>query len=160
MGSPPHQVVYIPVSMVPTLVTASCLLVGNREAVLKPTTFSIPLLFCDFLSFLFSWLPQWYITFECCLLVLLFNNNIIIIILPPLQIPSLHFLSCTILIGFTASNFFNSFHGWTHWMVCTLPLIYSSIDHNILLSFIIMSKLPESISINPFTLSSTVPHTT
>ena len=39
LGSPPHQVVYILVSMVPVWVTVSCFLAGNREAELKPTTF-------------------------------------------------------------------------------------------------------------------------
>ena len=59
--------------MVPPWVTASHFLVGNREAELKLSTFSSLLLFCDFLSFLFSLPPQWYSTFECCLLGLLLN---------------------------------------------------------------------------------------
>ena len=40
--------------MVPPWVTVSRLLAGNREAELKPITFSSLLLFRDFLSFLFS----------------------------------------------------------------------------------------------------------
>ena len=38
LGSLPHQVVYIPGSMVPPWVTASHFLAWNREADLKPTT--------------------------------------------------------------------------------------------------------------------------
>ena len=53
-GSPPRQVVYPSVSMVPPCVTVFCFLAGNREAELKPTTFSSLILFCVFLSFLFS----------------------------------------------------------------------------------------------------------
>ena len=40
--------------MVPPWVIASCFLAGNTEAELKPTISSSLLLFCDFLSFLFS----------------------------------------------------------------------------------------------------------
>ena len=54
LGSPPHQVVYPSGSMVPSWVTASRFLAGNREAELNPTTFSSLLLFCVFLSSLFS----------------------------------------------------------------------------------------------------------
>ena len=55
LGSPLHQVVYPPGYMVPLWVTASHFLFsGNREAELKPTTFSSFLLLSDFLSFLFS----------------------------------------------------------------------------------------------------------
>ena len=61
--------------MVPPWVTASCFLVGNWEAELKPLTFSSLLLFHFFLSFLFSQPPQLYSTFDCCLLWLLLNNN-------------------------------------------------------------------------------------
>ena len=43
LGSP-HQVVYTPSSMVPPWVTASHFLTGNKEAELKRTTFSLPLL--------------------------------------------------------------------------------------------------------------------
>ena len=53
LGSTPRQVVYPPASMVPPWVTASIFLPGNREAELKPTTFSSLLLFRVFLSFLF-----------------------------------------------------------------------------------------------------------
>ena len=41
------------IPLLPPWVTASHFLVGNREAELKPTTFSGLLLFCVFLSFLF-----------------------------------------------------------------------------------------------------------
>ena len=54
LGFPPRQVVYSPGSMVTPRVTASRFLAGNREAELKPTTFSSFLLFRDILSFLFS----------------------------------------------------------------------------------------------------------
>ena len=54
LGSPPHQVVYPTSQIVPPWVTASRFLSGNREAELKSTNFSSLLLFCDFLSFLFS----------------------------------------------------------------------------------------------------------
>ena len=54
LGSPTRQVVYPPDSMVPPWVTASHFLAGNREAELKPATFSSLLLFLVFLSFLFS----------------------------------------------------------------------------------------------------------
>ena len=54
LGSPLRQVVYPPISMVPPWVTASRLLAENRETELKPTTFSSLLVFCIFLSFLFS----------------------------------------------------------------------------------------------------------
>ena len=40
MGSPPHQVIYPPVRLVPPWVTASRFVTGNTEAELKPTTFS------------------------------------------------------------------------------------------------------------------------
>ena len=46
--------------MVPPWVIASHFLGGNREAELKPITFSSLLLFRVFLSFLFSYLPQRY----------------------------------------------------------------------------------------------------
>ena len=49
LGSPPHQVVYSPGSIVAPWVTASHFLVGNRETELKPITSSLLL----FLSFLF-----------------------------------------------------------------------------------------------------------
>ena len=49
LGSPPHQVVYPPGSIVPTWVTASHFLSGNREAELNSTTFSSLLLFHVFL---------------------------------------------------------------------------------------------------------------
>ena len=71
-SSPPHQMVYPPGFKVPPWVTASSFLAGNREAELKPTTFSSLLLFRVFLSFLN---PKRYSTFECCLLGLLPNNN-------------------------------------------------------------------------------------
>ena len=61
---------------VPPWVTASCFLARNREAELKPTTFSSLLLFCVFLSFIFSQPPQRYTIFECCLFELLNNNNV------------------------------------------------------------------------------------
>ena len=48
-GSPTRQAVYSPGPMFPPW-----FLVGNREAELRPTTFSSLLLFCAFLSFLFS----------------------------------------------------------------------------------------------------------
>ena len=51
LGSPPYWV-YIP--LVLPKVTVSHFLVENREAELKPTTFSLLLLFHVFLSFLFS----------------------------------------------------------------------------------------------------------
>ena len=54
LGSPLRQVVYLLGSMVPPWVTASRFLAGNREAELKPTTFSLLLLFRSFLPFLFS----------------------------------------------------------------------------------------------------------
>ena len=54
LGSPPRQVGYPPGSLVSPWMTASHFLAGNREAQLKLTTFSSLLLFCDFLSFLFS----------------------------------------------------------------------------------------------------------
>ena len=56
LGSTPHQVVYPPGSMVAPWVTASRFLTRNREAELKPTTFSyfLLLLFRIFLPFLFS----------------------------------------------------------------------------------------------------------
>ena len=47
LGFPPRR-------EVPPWVTVSCFLAGNREAELKPTTFSSFLLFSVFLSFLFS----------------------------------------------------------------------------------------------------------
>ena len=74
LGSPPHQVVYPPDSMVSPWVTASHFIVGNREAELKPTTFSSLLLFC-FPIFPLLLSPQWYSTFEYSLLGLLLNNN-------------------------------------------------------------------------------------
>ena len=49
LGSPPRQVVY---PLVALWVTASCFLTVNREAELKPTTFSSLLLSRVFLSFL------------------------------------------------------------------------------------------------------------
>ena len=69
---PPRRMVYH--TSVSSLVTVSRFLRGNREAELKPTTFS---------SFLFSCFPaspilltpQRYSTFECCLLGLLINND-------------------------------------------------------------------------------------
>ena len=54
LGSPLHQVVYPPGSMVPPWVTAFHFLAENREAELKPSTSSLLLLFCVFLYFLFS----------------------------------------------------------------------------------------------------------
>ena len=54
IGSLPRQVVYPPGFMAAPWMTTFHFLVGNREAELKPTTFSSLLLFCDFLSFLFS----------------------------------------------------------------------------------------------------------
>ena len=54
LGSPPHQVAYPPGPMVQSWVTACRFLTGNMEAELKPITFSSPLLFRVFLSFLFS----------------------------------------------------------------------------------------------------------
>ena len=54
LSSPPHQVVYPPGSKVPPWVTASHFLAGNRNAELKPTTFSSLLLFSVFTSFLCS----------------------------------------------------------------------------------------------------------
>ena len=42
------------IPLVPLWVTASCLLVGSREAELKPNTFSSLLLFRFFLFFLFT----------------------------------------------------------------------------------------------------------
>ena len=57
LGSPRYMV-YPPGSIVPSWVTASRFLAGNREAELKSTTFSSLLLFRDFLSFLFSWPPS------------------------------------------------------------------------------------------------------
>ena len=53
LGSPPRQVLYPPGSLVPPWVSASRFLAGNREAELKPTTFSSLLLFCVFMSLLF-----------------------------------------------------------------------------------------------------------
>ena len=52
LGSPPRQVLY---PLVSPRVTTSRFLAGNREAELKPTTFSILLFFRVFLFFLFSW---------------------------------------------------------------------------------------------------------
>ena len=53
---------------------------GNRAG-LKPTTFSLLLVFRVFLALLSPpFPPQWYSTFECCLLGLFFNNNIYIYI--------------------------------------------------------------------------------
>ena len=54
LGSPPRQVIYPTGSMVPPWVTASRFLAGNKEAELKPATFSSLLIFPVFLSFLFS----------------------------------------------------------------------------------------------------------
>ena len=54
LGSPPRQVGYPLGSMVPPWVNGSSFLAGNKEAELKPTTFSSLLLFRVFLSFLFS----------------------------------------------------------------------------------------------------------
>ena len=51
LGSPPSRVVY---PLGSTQVTVSRLIAGNREAELKPTTFSSLLLFRFFLSLLFS----------------------------------------------------------------------------------------------------------
>ena len=51
LGSPPHQLGHPPGSVVPHWVTASCFLAGNKEAELKPTTFSSLLVFRVFLSF-------------------------------------------------------------------------------------------------------------
>ena len=53
--------------MVPPWVTASRFLAGNREAELKPTTFSLLLLF-SFSVFPLLLPPQRYSTFDCCLL--------------------------------------------------------------------------------------------
>ena len=47
--SPPRRVVCPPSSMVPPWVTASRFFASNREAELKPTFFSLLLLFCVFL---------------------------------------------------------------------------------------------------------------
>ena len=63
-----------PASMFLAKVTASRFLAGNREAELKPTTFSSLPFFLAFLSFLVSWPPHRYSTFECCLLWLLLSN--------------------------------------------------------------------------------------
>ena len=60
------------IPLVPPWVTASRFLAGNREAELKPTTFSSLLLFHVFQSFLLT--PQRYSTFDWCLLGLLLNN--------------------------------------------------------------------------------------
>ena len=76
MGFPPCQVFCPPGSTLGDCLPFPC---RNREAELKPTTFSSLLHFRDFLSFLF-WPPQLYSTFECRLLGLLFNNNIYIYI--------------------------------------------------------------------------------
>ena len=54
LGSPPRQMVLPPGSMIPPWLTASRFLAGNREANLKPTTFSSLLLFRVFMSFLSS----------------------------------------------------------------------------------------------------------
>ena len=64
------SLVYPPGSMVPPWVTASHFLVENREAELKPDTFSSLLLFCVFL-FPLLLTPQRYNSFDCCLLGLL-----------------------------------------------------------------------------------------
>ena len=53
LGYSLSQVVYPPLSMIPPWVTSSRFLAENREAELKPTTFSSLLLFLVFLSFLF-----------------------------------------------------------------------------------------------------------
>ena len=53
LGSLPRQVVYSPGSMVPPWVIAFRFLAGNKEAELKPSTFSSLLLFHVFLSLLF-----------------------------------------------------------------------------------------------------------
>ena len=45
LGSPPRQVVYLSVSMVPQWVTASRFLAANREFEVKPTTFYLLILF-------------------------------------------------------------------------------------------------------------------
>ena len=58
LGSPPRQVIYPSVSMVPPWVTAFHFLAGNTEAELKPKIFSSLLLFHVFLSFLFSYTPS------------------------------------------------------------------------------------------------------
>ena len=54
LGYPPRRVVYRPASIIPPWVNASHFLAENKEAELKPTTFSSLLLFCVFLPFLFS----------------------------------------------------------------------------------------------------------
>ena len=69
LGSPLHRVVYPPGSMVPTWVTVSRFFAGNREAELKPTTFSSFLIFC-FSVFPLLLNPQRYNAFECCLFFL------------------------------------------------------------------------------------------
>ena len=58
LGSPPRQDLYPPGTMVPSWVTASPFLAGNREDELKPTTFSLLLLFRVFISSLFSEPPN------------------------------------------------------------------------------------------------------
>ena len=70
LGPPPRQVVYPFGSMVPPWITASRSLVRNREAELKPTTFSSPTFLC-FPVFPLLRTPQRYSTLECCLLGLL-----------------------------------------------------------------------------------------
>ena len=73
LSNPPCRVVYR--QSVSTLVTASHFLAGNREAELKPSTFSSLLHVGVFLSFVFSYTPPPAIySFECCLLGLLLNN--------------------------------------------------------------------------------------
>ena len=59
---------YDTISLGSILVTTSRFPTGNREAELKPTTFSLLLLFRVFLFFL---TPQRYSAFECCLLEVL-----------------------------------------------------------------------------------------
>ena len=53
LDSPLRKVVYSPGSMVLAWVTATSFLAGNMEAKLKHNSFSSPLLFRVFLSFLF-----------------------------------------------------------------------------------------------------------
>ena len=74
LGSPLHQVVYPPGSMVPPWVTASHFLAGNREAELR-LHFLFPPNFPCFPVFPLLLTPHQYSTFECYLLRLLNNNN-------------------------------------------------------------------------------------
>ena len=75
LGSPPHQVVYPPDSMVPPWVAASRFMAENREAELKFTTFYSLVLFRVFLSFVFSLPLNDTAPFSAALWGYSFNNN-------------------------------------------------------------------------------------